>query len=319
MQQPRDFSLYGAVDLSARQAAAQRKAAATRAASSPAPAAGEAGAPAGDEETAFVFDVTEQTFNADVALRSRTTPVIIDLWAEWCGPCKQLSPVLEKLASEAKGAWVLAKIDVDANPRLAQAFQAQSIPMVVAIIGGQMVDAFLGVMPEAQIRQWLTQVLAVADQLGVAGEGDGAAAAPAADEMPDAYDEARDAMDKGDLDGAAAILEKALSDAPGDAVAKSWLNQVNLMRRVTGYDPAAVSRAAAQSPDDPEAQIRLADMELASGRAEDAFDRLLGVIRRTSGEARNSARVHLLELFEIFPPGDPAVKAARTRLASLLF
>jgi putative thioredoxin len=322
MQQPRDFSLYGAVDLGARQAAAQRRAAATRAApSSPGPAAGEADAHAGGDGPAFVFDVTEQTFNTDVALRSRTTPVIIDLWAEWCGPCKQLSPVLEKLADEAKGAWVLAKIDVDANPRLAQAFQAQSIPMVVAIIGGQMVDAFLGVMPEAQIRQWLSQVLAVADQLGVSVAGDGKPAAPAAaaDEMPDAYDEARDAMDKGDLDGAAAILEKALSDAPGDSVAKSWLNQVNLMRRVTGYDPAAVTRAAAENPDDPGAQIQVADIELASGRAEDAFDRLLGLIKRTTGDARNSARVHLLELFEIFPPGDPTVKAARARLASLLF
>jgi len=154
MQQPRDFSLYGAIDLSARQAAAQRKATAARAAES-APDAGEADAPAAGEASAFVFDVTEQSFNTDVALRSRTTPVIIDLWAEWCGPCKQLSPVLEKLASEANGAWVLAKVDVDANPRLAQAFQAQSIPLVVAVIGGQMVDAFLGAMPEAQIRQWL--------------------------------------------------------------------------------------------------------------------------------------------------------------------
>ena len=321
MQQPRDFSLYGAVDLGARQAAAQRKSAATRAAaSSPASAAGEADAPAAGEGSAFVFDVTEQTFNSDVAVRSRTTPVIIDLWAEWCGPCKQLSPVLEKLAGEANGTWVLAKIDVDANPRLAQAFQAQSIPMVVAIIAGQMVDAFLGVMPEAQIRQWLTQVLAVADQLGVTVAGDGKPAAPAAaGEMPDAYEEARDAMDKGDLDGAAAILEKTLSDAPGDAVAKSWLNQVNLMRRVTGYDPATATRAAAEHADDPQAQIQVADMELAAGRAEDAFDRLLGVIKRTSGDARNSARVHLLELFEIFPPGDPTVKAARARLASLLF
>ena len=104
-----------------------------------------------------MFDVTEETFNTEVVLRSRTTPVIVDLWAEWCGPCKQLSPVLEKLANEAGGAWVLAKIDVDANPRLAQAFQAQSIPMVVAIVGGQMVDAFLGAMPEAQVSQWLTR------------------------------------------------------------------------------------------------------------------------------------------------------------------
>jgi putative thioredoxin len=319
MQQPRDFSLHGAVDLGARQAAAQRKAQAARAAAS-APDAGEDGAPAAGEAAAFVFDVTEQTFNTDVALRSRTTPVIIDLWAEWCGPCKQLSPVLEKLANEANGAWVLAKIDVDANPRLAQAFQAQSIPMVVAIIGGQMVDAFLGAMPEAQIRQWLAQVLSVADQLGVSTGAPGQAAEPAAeDEVPAAYRQAREAMEEGDLDNAAAILEKALSDVPGDAVAKSWLTQVNLMRRVSEYDPAAASRDAAQRPDDPEAQIRVADIEIAAGRIEEAFDRLLGVIKRTSGDARNQARVHLIELFEIFPPGDPAVKAARSRLATLLF
>src|SRR6201996_1966667 len=152
MQSPRDFSMYGAVDLGARQAAAQRRQQAAQAAASA--GAGDDGAPAGGPASPFVIDVTEETFNNDVALRSRTTPVIVDLWADWCGPCKQLSPVLEKLANEAAGAWVLAKIDVDANQRLAQAFQAQSIPMVVAVVGGQMVDAFLGAMPEAQVKQW---------------------------------------------------------------------------------------------------------------------------------------------------------------------
>src|SRR5580693_9205125 len=191
MQQPRDFSIYGAVDLGARQAAAQRRQQAARAAET-----GESGS----EASAFVFDVTEETFNTDVAERSRTTPVIVDLWADWCGPCKQLSPVLEKLANEAAGAWVLAKIDVDANPRLAQAFQAQSIPMVVAIIGGQMVDAFLGAMPEAQVRQWLDQVLAVAGQLGVqVAPPDGAAPGEDAfDDLPAALAAARDAMEDGD-------------------------------------------------------------------------------------------------------------------------
>src|SRR6202035_3740022 len=252
MQTPRDFSMYGAVDLGARQAAAQRR-------QQQAARAADAGADGGDGEqgAAVVFEVTEETFNTDVVLRSRTTPVIVDLWAEWCGPCKQLSPVLEKLAREAAGAWVLAKIDVDATPRLAQAFQAQSIPMVVAIIGGQIVDAFSGAMPEAQVKQWLAQVLSVAEQLGVRQEaGDGAEAGEAVDDLPPALSAAREAMETGDLDGAARALEKALADAPADPLAKSWLSQVNLMRRVSSYDPMTGSREAAAHPEDVAAQLR---------------------------------------------------------------
>jgi putative thioredoxin len=317
MQSPRDFSMYGAIDLAARQAAAQRRQQAAQAAS--AASAGD-GAPADRPASAYVIDVTEETFNDDVALRSRTTPVIVDLWAEWCGPCKQLSPVLEKLANEAGGEWILARIDVDANPRLAQAFQAQSIPMVVAIIGGQMVDAFLGAMPEAQVKQWLAQVLAVAEQLGVrqAGE-DGAEPADALDDLPPALSAARDAMEGGDLDGAARALEKALADAPGDPLAKSWLSQVNLMRRVSSADPVAVSREAAAHPDDVAAQLRVADFEMAGGDAEKAFDRILAVIKRTSGADRNTARLHLLDLFEVLPPEDERLKRARTQLTLLLF
>jgi putative thioredoxin len=317
MQQPRDFSLYGAVDLGARQASAQRRQQAARPAG-----AGESG---DGQPSEFVFDVTEETFNTEVAARSRTTPVIIDLWADWCGPCKQLSPVLEKLANEAAGAWVLAKIDVDANPRLAQAFQAQSIPMVVAVIGGQMVDAFLGAMPEAQVRQWLTQVLAVADQLGVSsGAANGAPAADAGldagdDALPPAYAEAQQAMERGDTDAAASVLEKALAETPADPVLKSWLAQVNLVRRVGSYDEAAARRDAAAHPGDVDAQIRVADIELAAGRSEEAFQRLLGAVKRTAGDERNKARLALLDLFEIFPPDDPDVKRARSQLSSLLF
>jgi putative thioredoxin len=317
MQSPRDFSMYGAVDLGARQAAAQRRQQAARAAD--AADAGD-GAPASGPASAFVIDVTEETFNDDVALRSRTTPVIVDLWADWCGPCKQLSPVLERLAEQAAGAWILARIDVDANPRLAQAFQAQSIPMVVAIIGGQMVDAFLGAMPEAQVKQWLTQVLAAAEQLGVrpAGAGD-AEPGEAVDDLPPALSAARDAMETGDLDGAARALEKALADVPADPLAKSWLSQVNLMRRVSAYDPMTVSRDAAAHPEDVAAQLRYADFEMAGGDAEKAFDRILAVIKRTSGEERNTARLHLLDLFEVLSPEDERLKKARTQLTLLLF
>ena len=316
--QPQDFSLYGAVDLGARQAAAQRRQQAAQSASSAAPGDGEPGA---------VIDVTEQTFNTDVVERSRATPVIIDLWADWCGPCKQLSPVLEKLAAEADGKWILAKVDVDANPQLAAALQVQSIPMVVAVIGGQLVDGFLGAIPEAQIRQWLGQVLAVAEKMGLVPAGTAGEPADAAEgdgeygdagQLPPAFEQARAAMERGDMDAAARAFEEQLAASPGDPMAKAGLAQVNLIRRVGSYDQARARRDAAEHPGDVQAQIRVADVELASGRIEEAFDRLLGVIRRTSGEDREQARAHLVGLFDVLPR-DPRVAKARSALSALLF
>jgi putative thioredoxin len=328
MQQPRDFSLYGAVDLGARQAAAQRSQ----------QAASRTAGPDDDPQGGTVLDVTEDTFNVEVVERSRSAPVILDLWAEWCDPCKQLSPVLEKLAIEADGAWVLAKVDIDANPQLRAALQVQSIPMVMAVVGGQVVDGFLGAMPEAQVRQWIGQVMQVADQLGLPQGAAGTDAGPddgpggpggyppgmrggpgPGDPAEPAFEEAQQAMERGDLDGAAAAFERVLAASPGHPVAALGLAQVDLIRRVNSYDQAQVRRDAAENPDDVEAQGRVADIDLTTGRIEEAFDRLLGTVRRTSGEDRDRARRHLISLFEIFPPRDPRVAKARSTLSTLLF
>jgi len=328
MKQPRDFSLSGAIDLGARQAAAQRRQRAAEQGSVP---ASEPGAQSG-----LIIDVTDETFNTEVVARSRTVPVVLDLWAEWCGPCKQLTPILEKLALEADGGFVLARVDVDANPQLSAALQVQSIPMVVAVVAGQVADGFLGALPEAKVKEWLGQVMRVAEQLGLRsadsagsspdgqnatgnGQAQGYAAGPA-DTGPGAiFAEAQEAMERGDLDAAAAAFEKVLDASPGDPVATMGLGQIGLIRRVESYDQAAARRDADARPDDARAQARAADIELALGQIEAAFQRLLDTIKRTSGDERDEARKHLVSLFEIFPPRDPRVTKARSALSSLLF
>ncbi|MEV0153278.1 tetratricopeptide repeat protein [Micromonospora sp. NPDC050686] len=292
----------GAVDLSALRTAAPSPARPATPAQS-GPPTGLPGAPGGG---AAVIDVTEATFQTEVLERSLETPVIVDFWAEWCEPCKQLSPVLERLAAEGGGAWMLAKVDVDANPRIAQMFRVQGIPMVYAVVGGQPIDAFSGVVPEAQLRQWISAVL----------KAGGVAVAQPEDPR---LDEADDALMTGDLDAAEAAYRKILAESPADAAAEAGLAQVGLARRVGGTDPRAALAAADDAPDDVDAQLLAADVEVLSGLAEQAYTRLVGLVRRTAGDERERVRQHLVSLFTVAGPDDPAVASARRALASALF
>jgi putative thioredoxin len=292
----------GAVDLSALRPAPSRPAA--PGGDTPAGGAAPAPVPGGGPET--IIDVTETNFQSAVLERSMATPVILDFWAEWCEPCKQLSPVLERLAAEGGGTWVLGKVDVDANPRLAQALRVQGIPMVIAVVGGQLVEGFTGVLPEAQVRQYVDAVLKAG---GIEVE---------APEDP-RLDAADDALMTGDLDEAEAAYRKILAEHPQDRAAESGLAQVDLYRRVTGVDAGAALAKADADPDDVPAQQLAADIEVLSGQAPEAYARLVSLVKRTSGDDRDAARKHLLALFSVAGPDDPAVADARRALARALF
>nr|WP_246414525.1 tetratricopeptide repeat protein [Microbacterium thalassium] len=269
----------------------------------------------------FVMDVTDATFGQAMEL-SRTVPVVVDLWAEWCGPCKQLSPVLEKVVTEHAGRLVLAKVDVDANPQISQAFRAQSIPMVVALVAGQPVPLFNGAVPEQQVREVFAQLLQLAAQHGVTGSvGEPAeeGAEPAEPPLPPLHAEAHDAIEAGDYARAIAAYEKAIAENPRDADARAGLGQVRLLDRVQGVDLEAARAAAAADARDVAAQLVVADLDVAGGHVADGFDRLLELFQELPGDERAAVRERLLELFGVIGDGDPRVVRARSRLASMLF
>ncbi|HEY9369588.1 tetratricopeptide repeat protein [Streptomyces sp.] len=322
--QPRNMSMSGVVDLAAVKAAGEAKAKAEQArAESARTGGGAAVAP-----SALVIDADEAGFERDVLQRSAEVPVVIDFWAEWCEPCKQLSPLLERLAVEYNGRFVLAKVDVDANQMLMQQFGIQGIPAVFAVVAGQALPLFQGAAPEAQIRATLDQLVQVAEErFGLTGivvdqgaEGDAEAPAAAPVGPYDALlSAAVDALDAGDLGGAIRAYQNVLADDPGNTEAKLGLAQAELLSRVQGLDPQRARKEAADNPKDVAAQIAAADLDLVGGHVQDAFGRLVDTVRVTAGEDRDAARLRLLELFEVIGAEDPRVTAARQALARVLF
>jgi putative thioredoxin len=307
-----NFSRPGAIDLSA-----LRKPAG-------APAAPGGSAPAGGSAAgSYVLNVSEPTFQSDVIERSLQVPVVVEFWSPRSQASVALGPVLAKLSTEYAGKFLLARIDIDANPQLAQAVGVQTVPLVIAVLRGQVVPLFQGPLGEAEAGQYLDQLLTVAVANGITGRaepvGPAAEAAPEEEDAPNPrYEKADNAMAAGDLDGAIAAYEELLKETPGDAEAKSGLARVQLVKRTQDV-PAEVRTRAADNPGDVEAQMLVADVDLMGGHVDDAFDRLIRTVQTTAGDERNAVRLHLLELFEVVGADDERVAKARRRLMAALF
>lgn len=290
----------------------------------PAPPPGGSPAPAGQGAVGAVVDVTEASF-ADVVQQSLQVPVVFVLWASWSEASAAVTADLVRVAGEMGGRFLLARVDAEASPQIAQAFQAQSVPSVVAVLKGQPLPLFQGQVPLEDIRAVIDQLLAAAAANGVTGTLDVSpveetpAPEPEEPPLPPLHQAAFDAIERDDLDGAATAYTQALAENPRDEMALAGLAQVELLRRTRDVDLAAARAAAAADPADVDAQLVVADLDLLGGMVEDAFSRLIDVVRRTSGPDREQARVRLVELFGLIGDADPRVGAARRALASALY
>ena len=269
-------------------------------------------------------EVTEANFQQLVEL-SAQVPVVFGLWASYSPASGDLLNVLEDIINSYGGRLVLGAADIDAFPQLAQAFQVQAVPTAVAVVKGQPVPLFQGGADEQQVRSLLDELLKVAAANGVTGSlgGGGTAAAEAEPApLPPLHQAAYDAIEAGDYAAAAASYRQALLEMPADAEAKAGLAQVELMERLqslTGPDGDALRKLAAEQPDNLEAQLGVADLDIAGGHIEDALGRIVSFIGRNFGPERETARVRLLDLFEVVGPSDERVAKARQGLARVLF
>lgn len=305
-----DFSVRGAYDLSA-----------LNRPTAPPPGQ-EGGAPAAG---GYVVDLDEQSF-ASVIERSAQVPVIILLWVPTDAASAQLATTMGTLAGFYEGKFLLARVDVEAWPRIASAFQIQDYPTAVGVLGQQPVPLFQGNHDASAIQQVLDQFLGAAEANGVTGvlapqdgaQGEQPAEPQEVEEpLPPLHQKAYDAIEANDLEAAVAAYEQALKENPRDHMATAGLAQAKLLARTDKADLAAVRKAAGDAPQDIDAQLAVADMDILGGKVEDAFGRLIELISQV--EDREVIRKRLVEYFDILGPQDPRVGPARRALASALY
>ncbi|ASW89624.1 tetratricopeptide repeat protein [Mycobacterium marseillense] len=295
-------ALTGAVDLSGLKQRAQSPGAAP---------GGPASSPA--EGGGGITAVTEANFEAEVLLRSEEVPVVVLLWSPRSDACVQLLDTLSGLSGQDNGRWSLTTVNVDVAPRVAQIFGVDAVPTVVALAAGQPISSFQGVQPAEQLRGWLDQILSA-----TAGKLRGATGSAESDEVDPELAAARQQLEDGDFEAAKASYQSILDANPASAEAKGAIRQIDFLTRATAQRPDAVAVADA-APSDIEAALAAADVQILNQEVAAAFERLIALVRSTSGDDRALVRTRLVELFELFDPADPEVVAGRRNLANALY
>jgi putative thioredoxin len=270
----------------------------------------------------LVIEGTDGGFQV-VVTGSGSVPAVVVLWSQRSPASGDFVDVMASVAASYEGRFQVVSVDVDANPGLLQAFQVQSVPATLGLVAGQPVPLFAGALPAEKVRAYIDELLKLATEHGVTGRVAVAAAedaeAEAEAELPPLHQEAFDAIERDDLDAAVAAYTKALAQNPADDDAAVGLAQVKLMQRTAGVDQKAARAAAAAAPDDVDAQLLVADLDVLGGHVEDAFVRLVDLVRATEGDERETVRVHLVELFAVVGAHDERVQKSRRALMSALF
>ena len=293
--------MAGAVDLSGLKQRAQQKTSAAG------PEGQATSAPPGTTE------VTEANFEQEVLLRSDEVPVVVLLWSPRSDACVELLDTLTGLAAEDDGKWSLATVNVDATPRVAQIFGVEAVPTVVALAAGQPLSSFQGLQPPDQLRRWVESLIsATAGKLRGSSDSDQAA------EVDPELALARQQLEAGDFAAAKESYQAILDANPASAEAKGAVRQIDFLSRATAQPPDAVA-VADGAPGDIEAAFAAADVQILNQDVSGAFERLIALVRSTSGDERTQVRTRLIELFELFDPADPEVVVGRRNLANALY